>query len=63
MNFGWSSWREILIRFRGCVLRKKFLIRPCCLFIAMVCFLKGGARAAVAMQRGRKLGLREATQP
>lgn len=57
MNFGWKSWREMLIRLRGCVFRRKNFIRPWYLAIALTHFLHGACRAATAIRAGRKLGL------
>jgi len=56
MNFRWHGWREIGKRLRGCVFRRKNIIRPWYLAIAFWHFLNGAQRAAVAIHGGRKLG-------
>jgi GT2 family glycosyltransferase len=56
MNFRWRGCREIGKRLRGCVFRRKNIIRPWYLAIAFWHFLNGARRAAVAIHGGRKLG-------
>jgi GT2 family glycosyltransferase len=56
-NFGFRAWREILIRFRRCVLRKVNLLRPWYLITAFGCFLMGAYRAFAAVRGGRRLPL------
>ena len=55
VNFGFSAWREILARLRGCVFRRKNLARPWFLAIALGHFTLGSFRALVAIGRGRRL--------
>lgn len=56
MNFRWRSWREILLRLRRCVFRRKNVTRPWYMVLAIAHFLSGGWRAAVAIRGGRRLG-------
>ena len=57
-NFGWRSWRELLLRLRSCVFRRVNIFRPWYLIQAFLYFCKGGLRAARAIRGGRKLGVR-----
>jgi hypothetical protein len=56
-NFGWSSWREIVIRLRRTVFRKVNILRPWYLAQALVFVFQGALRARSVMRNGRKLGL------
>ena len=56
-NFGWKSWREILIRLRGTVFRRVNIIRPWYLAQALIFCGQGAIRARRVMRGGRKLGL------
>ena len=55
-NFRWRSWRELGLRLRRCVFRRKNIARPWYLLLALSHFLKGGWRAAIAIHGGRRLG-------
>lgn len=55
LNFGWRSWREIRDRLRHCVFRRKNIVRPWYLLVALGCFFNGVASATLAIRRGRKL--------
>jgi len=54
-NFGLSSWREILIRLRACVFRRKTLVKPWFFLIALTCFITGFITASTAIVKGRRL--------
>ena len=54
-NFGWRGWRDVLIRFRRCVLRKVNIVRPWYLALALGHFVAGAVGAAAAVRSGRKL--------
>src|SRR5205085_9174033 len=41
-NFGWRSWRELLLRLRRCVFRRVNIFRPWYLIQAFLYFCKGG---------------------
>lgn len=56
-NFRWRSWREVALRFRGCVLRKVNLVRPWYLASALFYFVTGAVQAAAAIRSGRVLPL------
>jgi hypothetical protein len=55
INFGSRCWREIAMRLRGCVFRRKNVMKPWYLAIAIACFVVGAARALGAIRRGRRL--------
>jgi len=54
-NFGVSSWREILLRLRACVFRRKTLVRPWFFLIALSYFITGFITASTAILKGRRL--------
>lgn len=54
-TFGVASAKEILTRFRGCVLRKSLVMRPWYLGLATLYFIQGFMKATTTLARGRKL--------
>lgn len=60
LNFGWKSWKELTIRLRRCVFRRKNITRPWFLVLSFIHFMLGAFRAGSTMIRGRKLGFGEA---
>jgi GT2 family glycosyltransferase len=60
INFGWRCWREIAMRLRSCVFRRKNIAKPWYFVFAFACFAAGTARALLAITRGRRLPLRPA---
>ena len=57
-NFGLRGWRDIAVRFRGCVLRRVNVLRPWHLVSAFFHFVRGAFRARAAVRTGRVLPLR-----
>jgi GT2 family glycosyltransferase len=57
-NFGLRGWRDIAVRFRGCVLRRVNVLRPWHLASAFFHFVRGACRARAAVRTGRVLPLR-----
>jgi GT2 family glycosyltransferase len=63
MNFGWDGRREVGRRLRACVFRRKNVMRPWYLIIALAHFWIGLARASAAVRRGRKLPIFRTAPP
>ena len=57
-NFGVRGWRDIAVRFRGCVMRRVNVLRPWHLVLAVYHFVRGAMRARAAVRSGRILPLR-----
>ena len=55
VNFRWQGRHEIARRLRTSVFRRVNIVRPWYLVVAFLHFLKGAARAAIAIRGGRKL--------
>ncbi|HKO61338.1 MAG TPA: glycosyltransferase [Pyrinomonadaceae bacterium] len=63
MNFGWDGRREITRRLRACVFRRKNVMRPWYLTIALAHFFIGLVRASATIRRGRKLPIFRTAAP
>lgn len=63
MNFRWQGRREIVRRLRSTVFRRVNIVRPWYLIAAMSQFVRGAARAVVAIRGGRRLGFVSTSDP